>query len=375
MVACIDEELELSTSHITSSRLISSHPEYSCYCFRPWHMKFNLGLRPYDKVVYDRNLQALVDKIFPNFSLQVLLHDYWSSCTFLYTVNVFSNRIFNTQDKLLEEQFNAAYDHEEASNNVYDLPQVTRQPISLKRPLQQEINKSVLPPAKKPKLSGNTSSTGGASSSGNRSALSSNKSSSAGGDSKAVEEFSGLTLRVVPYEPSSNPISSDTANSSTSLLSLQESALAPLTRPLLKVNRTTVAVDQIQRFIHKRLGGPEAFLPKAIEILRDGVVQHSSWRIGQTPHSPNASVIDAPNSSARPDGTIILAYRRKWSVQKQDSLVLHASVRPAYYPMLCLCMRHLFRRFKSIWNLFNFITADFIRFFTTLLSFFRTDIS
>lgn len=323
-----------------SYHIVSSHPEYS-YCFRPWRMKFNLGLRPYDKVVYDRNLQALVDKIFPNFSLQVLLHDYWSSCTFLCTVNDFSCRIFNTQDKFLEEQFNAAYDHEEASNNMYDLPQVTRPPISLKRPLQQEINKSVLPPTKKPQLSGSTSSTTNSSSSVNRSALSSNKSPSAGGDSKAVEEFSGLTLRVVPYEPSSNPISSDTARSPTSLLSPQESALAPLTRPLLKVNGTTVAVDQIQRFIHKRLGGPEAFLPKAIEILRDGVIQHSSWRIGQTPHLPNDSVIDVPHSSARPDGTIILAYRRKWSVQNRDSLALPASFYPAYNPMLCLCMRHL----------------------------------
>lgn len=38
-------------------------------------MKFNLGLRPYDKVVYDRNLQAIVDKIFPDFALQVLLNE------------------------------------------------------------------------------------------------------------------------------------------------------------------------------------------------------------------------------------------------------------------------------------------------------------
>lgn len=50
-------------------------------------MKFNLGLRPYDKVVYDRNLQAIVDKIFPDFALQVLLNDDWSSWTLFYTAN------------------------------------------------------------------------------------------------------------------------------------------------------------------------------------------------------------------------------------------------------------------------------------------------
>ena len=221
----------------------------------------------------------------------------------------------NNQDKLLEEQFNAAYDHEEASNSMFDLPQVTRQPSSLKRPLQHESNKGVLPPTKKPQSSGTSTSVAGSSSSGNRSAITSNRSSStsASRDSKPVEEFSGLTLRVVPFDPSSSsmPLSSNTAETPASILSLQESILAPLTRPLLKVNGKTVAVDQIQRFIHKRLGGPDAFSPKAIEILREGVVQHSSWRIGQIPHLPNGGIVDAPNSSARPDGTIILAYRRK----------------------------------------------------------------
>lgn len=191
---------------------------------------------------------------------------------------------------------------------MFELPQLARQSSSLKRPPQYESSRGALPPTKKLLLAGNPASTVGSSSSGNRTAPPSNKSSAASGDAKAVDEFSGLTLRVVPYEPS--PSSSNT-DGTPSQLSLQESTLAPLTRPLLKVNGKTVAVDQIQRFIHKRLGGPEAFLPKAIEILRDGVIQHSSWRIGQLPHSPSGVVIDTPNPSARPDGTIILAYRRK----------------------------------------------------------------
>ena len=194
---------------------------------------------------------------------------------------------------------------------MVDLPQVTRQSNFLKRPLQHESNKGVLPPTKKSQLSGGSTSATGSSSSGNRSAHMSNRSSSTGVDSKAVEEFTGLTLRVVPYEPSSVLVSSNTVGAPTSHLSLEESTLAPLTRPLLKVNGKTVAVDQIQRFIHKRLGGPEAFLPKAIEILRDGVVQHPSWRIGQIHHSPIVENVGVPTSSAGPDSTIILAYRRK----------------------------------------------------------------
>jgi hypothetical protein len=193
---------------------------------------------------------------------------------------------------------------------MFELPQLARQSSSLKRPPQHESSRGALPPTKKPLLAENPTSTVGSSSSGNRTAPPSNRSSAVSGDAKAVDEFSGLTLRVVPYEPSPSPSSSNT-NGTPSLLSLQESTLAPLTRPLLKVNGKTVAVDQIQRFIHKRLGGPEAFLPKAIEILRDGVIQHSSWRIGQLPHSPSGVVIETPNPSARPDGTIILAYRRK----------------------------------------------------------------
>lgn len=194
---------------------------------------------------------------------------------------------------------------------MFELPQLARQSSSLKRPPQHESSRGALPPTKKSLLAGNPTSAVGSSSSGNRTVPPSNKSSAASGDAKAVDEFSGLTLRVVPYEPSTSPSSSSSNTDGTpSLLSLQESTLAPLTRPLLKVNGKTVAVDQIQRFIHKRLGGPEAFLPKAIEILRDGVIQHSSWRIGQLPHSPNV-VVDTPNPSARPDGTIILAYRRK----------------------------------------------------------------
>ena len=193
---------------------------------------------------------------------------------------------------------------------MFELPQLAHQSSSLKRPPQHESSRGALPPTKKPLLAGNPTSTVGSSSSGNRIAPPSNKSSAASGDAKAMDEFSGLTLRVVPYDPSPSPSSSNTDGTS-SLLSLQESILAPLTRPHLKVNGKTVAVDQIQRFIHKRLGGPESFLPKAIEILRDGVIQHSSWRIGQLPHSPSGVVIDTPNPSARPDGTIILAYRRK----------------------------------------------------------------
>ena len=193
---------------------------------------------------------------------------------------------------------------------MFELPQLARHSSSLKRPPQHESSRGALPPTKKHLLAGNSTSVVGSSSSGNRTALPNKKSSSASGDVKAVDEFSGLTLRVVPYEPSHSP-SSSTTDGTPSLLSLQEATLAPLTRPLLKVNGKTVAVDQIQRFIHKRLGGPEAFLPKAIEILRDGVIQHSSWRLGQLPHSPSGVIIDTPNPSARPDGTIILAYRRK----------------------------------------------------------------
>lgn len=195
---------------------------------------------------------------------------------------------------------------------MFELPQLARQSSSLKRPPQHESSRGALPPTKKPLLARNSTSAVGLLSSGNRTALPGNKSSSASGDVKAEDEFSGLTLRVVPYEPSPSPASSSSSNDGTpSLLSLQESILAPLTRPLLKVNGKTVAVDQIQRFIHKRLGGPDAFLPKAIEILRDGVIQHSSWRIGRLPHSPSGVISDTPNPSARPDGTIILAYRRK----------------------------------------------------------------
>jgi hypothetical protein len=33
-------------------------------------LQTNLGLNPYQKVVYDRNLQALVDKIFPHYAIE-----------------------------------------------------------------------------------------------------------------------------------------------------------------------------------------------------------------------------------------------------------------------------------------------------------------
>lgn len=256
-------------------------------------MQFNLGLRPYEKVVYDRNLQALVDKIFPHFAQQVQIN--LKLCQTYVSSSIINHRIFlHLKDKLLEDQFYAACDKEDAASvNATGRPRLLPPPTN-KRTLPNSESDH---PSKKVSRAVNQSSS---------SSSISQPSSSSGagavkkaGSEEVVDGANPLTLRVAPLGPSLTSPGSPTA-----LLTV----LPALTRPLLRVTSKSVSVAKIQRFIHKRMGENVAFPPEDIEILRDGVVQSATALISRTDGLGGSSSETSTSTSS--DSVINLQYRK-----------------------------------------------------------------
>ena len=238
-------------------------------------------------MVYDRNLQALVDKVFPHFAEQVDIHP-CSTFDIGFSFRLDHNSLPCCQDKILEEQFYATCEQEEAANNSNLvvrsrlLPQSA--PVKRQLPVQDNGKHN---PNKKPN---NSESSG------------SSKGAPVSVGSAPAQDVQGLTLRVIPFEDSSSTIP-------------PADALPSLTKPLLRVTARSVTVDKIQRFIHKRMGVPSTFCPADIELLRDGIVLDQTSTITELPIPPptddGTGAIAVATQVAKAESVIILAYRKK----------------------------------------------------------------
>ena len=315
----------------------------------------NVGLNP--KVVFDRNLQAIVDKLFPQFAEQERLLDEQgvsNSSDSNMNGSSSSSSSSGTNTGGNRSMSGTAMDRTssvDADGNQLTRPQLFRETGAQKRSFahiegssgssfidQGSIKSSLYShqlaqlsqhaqAAKRQSLGGTFGSSSGggsgsssSSNSNSRSSTTSNSSSSSSSSSRllgsyrppglapapvesveAQEIFLGLTLRVVPCDVNSS-------TTSTELL------LPSLSKPLLRVTARSVGVDKIQRFIHKRMsaqmqtqpGDAEGaistagLLPEHIEILRDG-----------TPMQATASISNSSVAAGKgADDVIILHYRR-----------------------------------------------------------------
>ena len=219
----------------------------------------------------------------------LLIHNITTEVGYVIT----EDHYFNNQDKILEDQFYDTCEQEEESNNQNNMlvrPRLFPQSAPKRQITSLDNNKPY--PDKKACL----------------------KSSSGTSSSKSIppgDDSIGLTLRVVPYNPVSS--TSDTPSS------FAISALPSLTKPLLRVSASSVSLDKIQRFIHKRMGAPSTFAPDDIEILRDGVIQLASSSISHYPIL-DSTILSGLDASVKPpllpEKVIILTYRQSVKLEK-----------------------------------------------------------
>ena len=282
----------------------------------------NIGLNPYTKVVFDRNLQAIVDKVFPQFAEQERLLDEQATSSSSHTnsrsgtsaggdtsvaglgadgassVGADGNQLPRPQLFPQTGAQKRSYAHIEGTSGSTFINQGSIKSSLYSHQLSQLAQHTQ--PVKRQALGGtyHGSSSNG---SGGRQLGSYHAPALAAAVEPvdAHEPFMGLTLRVVPCDVDSSATPT-------------ERILPSLSKPLLRVTARSVGIDKIQRFIHKRMLAqiqthPDCagavstvgLIPEHIEILRDGIPMQATSSIGSR-----------TGAGAAAEDVIVLHYRK-----------------------------------------------------------------